>query len=759
MSDPLFIDLETRSAVDLRTRGAFCYFESPSTDVLMACYAIGNGDIGQWLRGEPCPPAIAEHIDAGRPVSGWNVFGFERLAFDAVLGPRYGWPVPSLEQYTDTMHAAAAMSLPRALGDAAAALGLDVQKDKEGARLIRKFSIPRRDGGWNEPEDHPEDFARFVDYCRIDVKVERAIRARLMPLSDAEQAVALMDAKINSKGVRVDVASIAAAMRLAEKAKSGLDREMSLTTGGYVGKCSEVTKLVAWVQSQGVELTSAAKSEITDLLECDDLPLNVVKALELRQEAAKTSVSKLNAMLARAGSDGRIRGAFMYHGASTGRWVSTGANLANMPRPRKIFDDAHVRRDVLFQAIRTAEPDILPFLYGPELGRPLHLISDAIRGFIWAAPGHDLVQADYSNIEGNVIAWTAKEEWKLQAIRELLADPSLPDMYRRTAAAILGLPVEEVTKKHWARQAVGKPAELGLAYGGGVMAFVTFARAYGVKLDGIAARVLEQADEERLEKATKRYEGQALRGLSGTKDLSRDAWIACEIIKLGWRAQNAAIAQSWKDLETAVREAVSFASSEREAFRYEHGGNPDVKQQKGIFSAGMVDYMVAKGFLWARLPSGRCLAYGSPRLKAQVWAKILLPNGSWSDSEVMDREAAEAGERAGTVKIEGRTSDKVTVLGVDSQTKKWRRYGLYGGLLAENNTQAIARDILVNGMFKAEAAGYPIIATVYDEIIAERPRGEADIAAFERTICELPAWADGLPLTAGGWVGKRYRKD
>src|SRR5690606_11111186 len=136
--------------------------------------------------------------------------------------------------------------------------------------------------------------------------------------------------------------------------------------------------------------------------------------------------------------------------------------------------------------------------------------------------------------------------------------------------------LDVVTKKHWARQAVGKPAELGLGYGGGVMAFVTFARGYGVKLEPIAPAVIEQADEERFEKAAKRHEGQAKRGLSGTKDLSRDAWIACEIIKLGWRAQNAAIAKSWRDLETAVRGAVEAPGT--------------------ITTAAKVSYLVAKGF-------------------------------------------------------------------------------------------------------------------------------------------------------------------
>lgn len=684
MSDLLFIDDETRSDVDLKTCGAHVYFESPNTDVLIVRYAINDGPIGKWLRGMSCPPEVRAHIEAGERVSGWNVFGFERLAFDAVLGPRYGWPVPKLEQYDDTMHAAAAMALPRSLGAAAEVLDLPIKKDKEGMRLIRKFSMPRKPRKdeppglyWNEPEDYPEDFARFVDYCGDDVGVERWAKHRLVPLSDFERRVAVLDAKINTSGVRIDIRSARAALVIADKAKRIMDQEMRAITDGAVPACSQPGKLVEWVQQQGIVLNSAAKAEVTELLAADDLPANVRKALEVRQEAAKTSVSKLQAMLNRSSPDGRVRGGFMYHGASTGRWISTGVNLANLPRPRKVYEDAKLRTDTLFQAFRTEDPDVLRYLYDGDLGRPLHLISDAIRGFIWAAPGHDLVQADYSNIEGNVVAWLAGEDWKLDAIRELIADPSLPDMYRRTAAAILGLPVEEVTKKHWARQAVGKPAELGLSYGGGVMAFVTFARGYGVNLEGLAPAILAQADEARLEKAAKRYEGEMKRGRSGTAILSKDAWIACEVVKLGWRAANSAIARSWRDLETAVREAVQNPGS--------------------ITEAAKTRYRVAQGFLWAQLPSGRCLAYGSPRLKDQVWAKVRLDDGTWVDSEVMDRDAAEAGERRGTVKIEGVTNAKVTVLGVNAVTKKWERYALYGGIICENCLSAVTEVLTLSG--------------------------------------------------------------
>jgi DNA polymerase bacteriophage-type len=265
------------------------------------------------------------------------------------------------------------------------------------------------------------------------------------------------------------------------------------------------------------------------------------------------------------------------------------------------------------------------------------------------------------------------------------------------------------------------------------------AKAYGVNMEPVFPTVWGVADEERREKAVKRYESNLQRGKEKTDELSREAWLTYEIIKVGWRATNQAIAAGWRLREDAVRSAI--------------------REPGTVFSALKCSYVVKRGFLWCKLPSGRCLAYGSPRLRDQVWAEVRLDDGTWADAEVMDRELAEKLALKGTVRIKGATSPSISALGVNSVTKKWTRSHLYGGLLAENDTQAIARDLLVNGMRKAEAAGYPIIAHVYDEMIGEVPRGWGDLAAFEKLICELPDWAAGLPLSAGGWRGKRYRKE
>lgn len=281
-------------------------------------------------------------------------------------------------------------------------------------------------------------------------------------------------------------------------------------------------------------------------------------------------------------------------------------------------------------------------------------------------------------------------------------------------------------------------------FGGGVNAFVSMARAYNVKLDPLFPGIWEKTDEERREKAIKRYESVLKRGKEGTTALSREAWLACEITKVGWRASNPAIAAAWHALEDAAREAI---------------------QNPGTQVSTLHDratYLVKGGYMWLRMAGGGCLCYPAPRLRDQVWAKVKLEDGSWSDPEVMDREEAEKKEIAGLVLIQGRTSPSISSLGVDSVTKKWTRSHLYGGLLFENWVQATARDLLVNGMIKAEAAGYPIVYHNYDELLAEVPRGSRDLHAFETLICELPEWAKTgplpMPLSAGGFISKRYFK-
>ena len=775
----LEIDFETRSDVDLRTCGAYVYFESPHTQPLMASYILNGGKTKRWLPHEPCPAEIRAHVEAGGMVSAHNM-AFERGLWQKILTPRYGWPALKLEQCRCTLATASALGLPRSLEKLGEALNLSVQKDKTGKELIRFFCLPRKpdkeircrdteiliarkrgepleriaqiEAYWtriveeapmfNEPADFPEKFEQFRTYCDKDVETEAEADRRMIPLSDAEQAIWVLDQQINDRGIRIDVESVAAAINLIEKAKAKLDAEMKVVTGGVVTACSQVAKLTAWVAEQGVILEGMAKDDILKALDLVDLPDHVRKALLIRQEAGKSSTSKLKAFLQRAGADGRARGAFVYHGAAPGRWSSTGVNFGNMPRPRPAFSDAHIDPAQLFEAIRGEDLDYLKLLFGDELGRPLHLISDAVRGFVIAAPGMRFLAADYSNIQGAICAWLADEAWKVQAMNELFADPTLPDLYRRAAAKIMGMTTEVITKKHYLRQSVGKVSELSLQFQGGASAFYSMSLNYNVNLDMLAAPVWEAADEATRNKAVKSYE-RALKAKDKRKAdvLSRGAWIACEIVKVGWRAANPTITASWDLLEDAARKAVL---------------HPGVKQR----ALGKVDYLCAQGYLFCRLPAGRCIAYPSPKLKDQVWARVLDEDGNWPDqAETMDRDLAERLAVAGKAKIDGACKSKITALGVDSATQKFVRYPLYGGLLMENLCLGIERDILAHGMQNLVKGGYgaPVLH-VYDEIVVEVPNDFGSVEEVERLMCDVPLWAHGIPINADGFEAKRYRK-
>jgi hypothetical protein len=289
-----------------------------------------------------------------------------------------------------------------------------------------------------------------------------------------------------------------------------------------------------------------------------------------------------------------------------------------------------------------------------------------VRSFIWAAPDHDLVVADYSGIEGAVAAWFAGEKWKVEAMHAIIADPSKPDMYRLAAAGIMNSTTDIVTKKHAWRQSVGKTSELSLQFQGGCGALASMARNHGLKLDTIFEPVWNAASDERRTTAEKRYDQCCQRGEPATKKLSRNAWLAAELVKVGWRATHPAITDSWKLLETGIREAIE---------------NPG--QQIDVLK---VSYIVKRGFLWCRLPSGRCLAYGGPRLKDQVWVRLRdALTGELNDaSEIMARDRAEMLVQKGRAKIEGHARPAATALGVNSVTKKWERFALYGGLAFEN---------------------------------------------------------------------------
>ena len=663
----LFCDFETFSACDLKTAGLDNYARDPTTGVHCMAFAFDDepvGVLGQFsVRGQFS--RIHAHVEAGGLVYAHNA-PFEWAIWNHVMVPRYGWPELKIEQCRCTMAMAYAMGLPGALEDAAPALGIDARKDMKGKAIMLRWCKPKADGTFYVPGDDLEKFQRLCDYCKQDVEVERALHKRLMELSPSEQKLWELDHRINQRGVLIDLTSVDKALALVKLEQDRLNSEMLKATDGFVGKCTEASRLVQWLRREGVEIERVAKADVLDALSEDGLPAHVRRALELRKEAAKSSTAKLVAMKQRAAKDGRVRGIHQFHGAATGRWAGRGVQFQNVPRWRPGIGQKEV--DDMFNHLH--DKNYIDMFYGPTMDA----LVDCLRGMVVAPPGKDLVAVDFSAVEARVLAWLAGQDDVLDAFR------NREDIYKLAASRIYRVPKEQVDKQ---QRQIGKVATLALGYQGSVGAFQSMARNYNVK----------RPDSE------------------------------VEEIRDAWRAAHPRIVGYWYDLERAAISAM---------------------KGKGPFAVGpagrQVVYKKAGSFLWCRLPSGRVLCYPYPELRTVTT--------SWGE----DKEAL--------TYMTVVSNPKAKIIEDPNSKGTWKRTATYGGSLAENVTQAVARDLLAEALCRFNDAGLATVMHVHDEIVAEIATSEDTdaLSKIEALMAVVPNWANGLPLAAEGWRGPRYRK-
>lgn len=459
------IDFETRSAVDLRKTGVYKYAADPSTDIwCMAYKAPWSDDVLVWQPGDERDTYLEDWIMAGGLLSAWNA-NFERTIWNEVMVGRYQWPDTRINQWRCTMAQASAMGLPRSLGQAAAVLGVEEQKDKTGAALMLRMARPRKvnaDGSytWWNTKDKVE---ALVAYCRQDVRTELSVAEALNAMPDSERRLYQLDQRINDRGVALDVDLVHRVKALASNASIEIDAEIQRLTKGQVKAATNGMDLVAWLNSHGIATKSVDKQTVARLLTSDKLHPVIRDVLTLRQNGAKSSTAKYDAMLHAVNEDGRMRGLLVYHGAATGRWSGKLVQPQNFPRPQKKQDEL----DEIIAKLKAGE-DV------SEHGAGTVLASDLLRSMLVAKDGHRLMFADYSAIEARVLAWVAGQNDLVETFRKG------GDVYKEMASAIYNVDVENVTD---AQRQVGKMAILGCGYGMGGKRFAEQCASMGIKVD------------------------------------------------------------------------------------------------------------------------------------------------------------------------------------------------------------------------------------------------------------------------------------
>lgn len=716
MQGPAYhMDFETRSPTDLRKSGVYRYVEDPHTKPWGFTYYLDGGPLQRWRLGQLLPRDLCDHIALGGMVKAHNA-AFERTMWNVVIRGMFpDAPIMLAEQMDCTMARAAAISHPQDLDKLCTVLQTKERKDKEGHNLMMKMARPRgyKPDGTPIWWDEPHNVERLEQYQDQDVRTESEIDTIIPQLTDYEREVWLLDQKINDRGVPLDIDAARRCVDLVAIAKKEADKEMRTLTGRTVPKCSNDGKIIEFIQSRGIECTTVKKGVQDDLLFMADLQGDdiVRQVIELRKAAKKTSTAKYEAMTKCVSSDGRARGLLNYHGAGPGRWA--GRLLQPQNFPRVDFDEeGHIiewLHDLIASPMTAKEIyECIALVHGG--GFPLALLSRALRSMIKAPKGFKLVGGDFANIEGRKNAWFAGEAWKLQAFRDYDAGTG-DDLYKITAASIAGKTVKEVTKDE--RQSIGKVPELALGYQGGVGAFIDMGDTYGVNPYNVSRVVLANTNPATWDMTAAQY--------AKAKDkngLQEKEWTAIKIIVDAWRAKNSNIVQSWWDYQDAAIEAVGMPGH--------------VVSCVG----GKVKYYSDGRCLWCILPSGRMICYAFPEIEEE-----------WT--EYVDKRTGET---------KGRWKRKVTFWGY--KEGQWKKLSLYGGLQCENIVQGSSRCVMVDRMFAVERAGYPIILTVHDELLAEVREGIPHLndKEFERIMSVVPTWCEGLPLAAKAWEGDRYVK-
>jgi len=778
----IHFDYESFSEVDIGEVGAYHYANHPSTEILMIGLAVDDEEPTLWLPYDftlitdwytieeyQKADAILHRLrDKDTVVYAHNA-QFEIAMSDALFEKTTGLKPPQHTQWRCTGAMARRAALPDGLNMLGKVLGLPQQKDKEGKALIDLFSVPQQPSSKTQnaariallrekaktakkfpaaltkelakpefrarvrPEDEPDRFREFTEYCLQDVRVERAAEKRLgfFRLSGMALKSFQADIEINARGFPVNLKALRCAEKIMAEVSPVVTAQFREVTGLNP---TQGEKFKLWARERGYPGENLQAETVDAYMESDefDPDSELGQAMILRNKVNFAAIQKIPKMLMMAGPhDNRVRGTLLWHGAGPGRWTGRGVQPHNFKRPdmsliknypwkENGFKDTDAALDAFTQQAYSficsdTNADELEMFFGD----PLDVLASCIRHFI-----HDshecqsceecgcmgiehcdacddtgmvtrsMLSCDYSAIEAVLLAWLAGEQWRLEVFR------THGKIYEASASKMFGIPIEEVTKP--LRQK-GKISELALGYQGAVGALLT--------MGALKMGLLEE-------------------------DLP-------EIVK-AWRAANPAITGHWKASENAARNAVK---------------EPGTKFKAGKHISYYCTRVAGMMYLFCVLPGGRLIAYPKPQLEQQLRyvyvdpkknkkVKVSVLQPTTADIELAQRRV---GSRNYYVK------ESLTVYG-EIKDNVMGRFAVHGGILVENQCQGAAADIMIIGIVNLEEHAYELANTIHDEALTYYDDMVQTAEEMEALMLDLPSCYNGLPLRAAGGVVPFYKK-
>jgi DNA polymerase len=481
--------------------------------------------------------------------------GYTFSAFNAMFEQliwAYRWPTLPMPQFRCTRALVAAHGLPQGLDRACKALNIGWSKDIEGRRLINTYSVPRKDGGFNELKG--EDAKKMLAYCAKDVDLSRRIYQRLPALDEIEQRIYNWTVSANLRGITID----SKLADQAEKIASGLlekgNQALAVSTNGTILAVTQVARIKTFLSREyGVETESLDKEAIEELLLNKELPDTARRILELRRDLSQTSVQKFKRAKESVCADGKVRDTLIYHGAATGRWTSQVVQFQNLPKYTVSDPETALR------LVRMGDPEIFEMAYKS----PMLALSGCIRGLVVPQDGRSLAVVDYSAIEARVLMWAAGQQDAVDDFHQGR------DIYVEMARVIYRN--KNLTGKDKKERQLGKRTILGCGYGMGHIKFQATCESYGIDLGEKTEYVERETKDKKREKIW--YSPLAKRAVEG------------------YRSRYPDVPTFWYSMQQAAESCVLTGKS---------------------YSTHGFVFQRQREFMYLEMPSGRRLAYHRP---------------------------------------------------------------------------------------------------------------------------------------------------